>query len=874
MSPPIDVKSAYKIISGDFGENGKTIVLAGNIGSGKSLLAKIVGAELEDKGWRVFHTKAFQDNQSIGYKLYTEILGQWGKEVEKEQPEEILSGFEELIQSSYPQSTAIIMENLDRFGDQNRDLFLKLSEKTFRGNILIIGTVTYDASSRSNYDFFISLLRDAKNVTVIELGGLDKEDVGFLSRKRGYKVTADFVNDVYEMCSGNIWLIEHAFEYFTSLGIINSSKELNQAVYRFLPVPPTVDDYYNSVIKALPENGLLILDIMVLDSGSTGVVTLKVLLPETEYHTSDLILDLERKGLIRLAGSTVSFASVSFYRHYMGLDRPEVNDQVFMNAKNNPDFDELPLHIRLISFVVNGDHEIAAAIINEQGISLIRSLNSDDQLQRLKNLVQKKMPDSGLLNDLELVHGAHLYYLGYAAKAASTLENIRIDGPQSIQHRILLGLIYNLQGRYDQSETMARSVLEDPGISSRNHSDATAIMSEVCLNTGKPEESMKLAQELFEESMKNEYYDLVGKALTLLGNNYLIIGEMEKGLESYNKSIEVSKEHGLKTQLMYNLVNRGFIHDTRGQYDLEISDYLETIRISYSIGDVAVRSFAISSLSEVYYMLGMIEEANSFLGIQEEILEVTGNRGMKYELYRSTVRNMLLDIDLEGIDKFIELACKFSSPDEEEQVLIMNGMGATAELFRKIKGLPDGLTAYLFDYSPGDTFLPYFHFLGSVSYLLVGDVPNAIRCLDKLIETDELNADDFYRAWVKAAKMVKHTLTGETEIVENLSTKGGSEPSRVPFANFLAQSAGQILSFSTSGDMAQLIILKLNPDFSDTVPKLLASLVKCVQAHLMYLKFHVDPAELRAKLDVDDDSTGIPSLLYDLINGQGSLHNE
>ncbi len=850
-----NIREAHKMMIDAAGTGAGTFVISGRQGSGKSLLARSMVVGLRNKGILPYHTRVYHGTQSTGYREFVDLLAQAGKRDKISGPDEILEAFHQVIHNAYPSGIAFILESLDRCGDQSRDLFIRLSQMELRGSYLLLATILNSAGGWAEYELFRVMVENDAKIVLVELKESTLDDVVFLAEKLGYKLPEDFIKNVYEMCSGNLWYIAHAIEYYHRIGIINADMEIDWAMYRYLPIPPSIEDNYWGVYKSLTREEQLVLDCLMLESGSMDGQEFDTLLPENEYHTSKVVSALRNNSIIHATKERIGFFSVSFYQYYSNQRNGKVPERVLLAVRYRNTFGTLPLHLRLLSMLLNGESGEVLSIIRDMGVSIVKSFHSLGQLDRFIELAKSKIPESDLGHQMELIRGAHLYYLGYTADAAKGLEGLVFEEKERIQQNVLLGLIYNIQGEYAKSEACAQTVLSTPGIGERSRCDATAIMSEVCLNTGRTDESMELAQNLLTQSEKNGYYDLIGKALTLIGNNYTSQGKLDEAMKSYDRSIEVSERNELKTQLMFNLINKGSIYSGRGENDKEISGYLEALRISYSISEVAVRSFALSSLIDVYYNLGKIREAAAYLQVESELVETTGNANMQFWQNRNTMMFGLMDLKLSELAPVAEQAIEITNKlDYEEGREMFRAMTASLNIFLEDDHSISDLNLFVKRYEPSDSFLPYFYVLGSVTFLANGKFTKGMQSVDRLIEACSSNSEDrFYRSWGKAALIMRLAFTLDSEKLLPAINSFEEKSSEFPFVDSIIKSGRLVFQHTSSADVAQLLLLKLDSDYVNSLPTLLYGLIRIIQARMLQASFHLDPLESCKKLGLENN---------------------
>jgi tetratricopeptide (TPR) repeat protein len=151
--------------------------------------------------------------------------------------------------------------------------------------------------------------------------------------------------------------------------------------------------------------------------------------------------------------------------------------------------------------------------------------------------------------------------------------------------------------------------------------------------TTNPAKAIASCQQLLQLSEKLKIPKGIANAYVSLGNIEHGLGNYNKALEYYFKSIKVAEENGFDRLIGNNLVNIGGIYVVEEQPDKAFPFFEKAIAIYEKLGDKKRLSAAINNTAAAYNKKGNYEKASEYffkaLRLKEELKD---KRGMTYAL--------------------------------------------------------------------------------------------------------------------------------------------------------------------------------------------------------------------------------------------------
>jgi tetratricopeptide (TPR) repeat protein len=129
-------------------------------------------------------------------------------------------------------------------------------------------------------------------------------------------------------------------------------------------------------------------------------------------------------------------------------------------------------------------------------------------------------------------------------------------------------------------------------------------------------------------NMLLEAGDRKGAAIALdnIGSIHSFLGEYEKALDCYTRSLRTKEEIGDRWGETASLNNIGYVHGVRGDFTEALVQYKKSLKVKMEIGDRWGEAVALNNMGYVYGILGDYSGAHECYSRSIRISETTGNR--------------------------------------------------------------------------------------------------------------------------------------------------------------------------------------------------------------------------------------------------------
>jgi Nif-specific regulatory protein len=205
--------------------------------------------------------------------------------------------------------------------------------------------------------------------------------------------------------------------------------------------------------------------------------------------------------------------------------------------------------------------------------------------------------------------------------------------------------------------------------------------------------------EYFERAM--EIRSTLNDPVRLAGscNNIAVIhagqGRFEKALEYHRRALELRRSADVKTDVSISHLNLGSLFINRGDYEESLMHYEEALRVKREIGDLPGEALALRGLGVVHTNLGRHDDAQGYF---EQALQIEHRIGN--DLGKAFTHHYLAELDVIGA-RYDHAMQKYD------------------------------LALRVFDRVTNDRFLAILHFRRGRLLLLLGDLPASVSLLEK-----------------------------------------------------------------------------------------------------------------------------------------------
>ena len=275
-----------------------TYLVIGRRGYGTTLLLN----QLQKIGEKINPTVFSADSSSGGgvFRLYpfNDILNQVTSESRDRSLEEIVDGFRHEFLGRKGANIVVIF-GLERLDQQQRDLFVYLSQISVSSNFVLFGTIAEERELE--HELSLPPINNVNvSLEIIRLKRPVNEDFAFFLKKSGYRIPDNFLLELARLVNGSFEMLTYCLKYYEEQGIINHDKELQEASFRFFPIPPSIEVTYRRILSQLDSEEKRILQILALVGEDLPVDYLKRVTGLQSDELLEILDRLEEKNLISM----------------------------------------------------------------------------------------------------------------------------------------------------------------------------------------------------------------------------------------------------------------------------------------------------------------------------------------------------------------------------------------------------------------------------------------------------------------------------------------------------------------------------------------------------------------------------------------------
>ncbi len=656
-------------------KNAKVVVIEGNVGIGKTRLAKEILSDI--KGKEVIWCDCIFLDQNISYYPIRELIKYRSKrlgatifnelprvykiEIAKLVPEILLEVEDATDGIDYvldryrlyesvrtvleigEREKVIIIDNIQWIDNESVEV-MKYLMRALKDTPITFILIQRTEEKPDILENFISHISREVTITITELTPFENHEIKeSIKLIIGDEPANDLVDYIMGESGGNPFFIEEIMRSLFDAGYL--SFEENK--WRFASpekdvVPKTLADIAVRKYQSLNEEAKNILEI----ASVIGWFDINLLMEITGYnagHIMGLIDNIGRLGMVKYSKHKYEFSEAisrnAIYQSFVkGAKRLELHRQVaeclkeHYQGKEEEINEALALHYYLakekqlgIEYCITAGDRARDKYANNNAIRYYTWALELLEHEAVEPMNIKKI-------DCLCKRADVIYFIGESQSALKDLdtalkEAIRIDAktwPAWIKHR--KANIYAGISRYQKALSEAADSMETYKKSGDKKAIAEILitMSSAYFLQGNDtkaiatnEESLKLAREI-----KNK--EIEATALNGIGGICFRRSDYEKASGYHQAAYEIFKEIGNRSGEARALLNMGNIHYSMGEYADALKRYEESLNVLQNIGDKINESKSLRNLGLTKYFVGKYEEAIRFY---KEGLKIERNIG-------------------------------------------------------------------------------------------------------------------------------------------------------------------------------------------------------------------------------------------------------
>ena len=722
-------------------DKGSIITISGDKGHGKGELISILESEAIAMGITVFRASALPGPEVIRFHVFNELLNRMSGEVDSRGATEIISSFERFFSKN---SRAIILiENIGNFSQPCRDLFFYFCDLALKFKSVVVTTISGDSTASQADQTFVNELFNDQRIHGIELLKPSDDDVFFIFNKQGYHLPEDFLKDIYRM-TDSISLVKYSIFYYEEIGLIGKDKMINDALYRFTPVPPTVEAFYQSIFNAFSETELLVTDLVFLSGQLVSLDLIGKVLGLQHEDLQKAVKRLSGIGVLDFDGNLVSFGSFQFRNFYAEQRREGDFSGLMHRLEEVNTMESLPIITRLNLFLESGQVDQIGKLIVAEGQVLLDRLYSPETLLGLMNRIRPMLSDPLAGKICEMLTCQCYYEMGYSSEAQKCYEEGNFGDIDPVTPKINLARIYDTAGDSKKASSVLDELLSRPNLTAREK--ATALNARAVMYNHEREYDMaeSTVDQALALSDSDEMRDQYSVALSTKGTVLVNLGNYVDAMDFFSRSYELAEKLGLKSQSIRNLNSMAVLHDYNGDYEKAISLYKEVVDASYLIGDMRIRAYSIYNIMELGDLIGRYSIFDSYIYTEKNLLKVIRDPYHSYRFHRFLSKHYTEFFDygkaMEEADESLGIATEIG---DTQWIDMSRGLKAQLEVLSGKTVSQELMSLLDREFESIDDFLP-FYYLNSIIYFISRNEEERLSRVARILKEQSEKSHDYY----------------------------------------------------------------------------------------------------------------------------------
>lgn len=748
-------ETGIKYVKGEI--QGNPIVLAGTRGTGKNEVLNLIRSRINAGDIRVCFVKCTPSPETRAYEPVIILAEQLtGKFIDALDGMEIISIFRSALENG--EKVAFMVEDVTNMTGLSLNLFLGLvSEFSKRPNVKFLMSAVSDGEIDER---LIDQLETINPVEIVRILSPMKEDMEFLMREWGYKLPNEVIETLYSMTDANMELVRYSLLYYESTGYINEDKSMNEVMLRYIPLPPTMEIFFDAMVGKLGGTEMEILYLILVLEGSATSDRIADLIGESPGKVSAHLASLKEKRMVSETGNYFTIPSNQFREYLSNSNHSELIDKLAERLSSNHKYEVLPPPVALAILTRAGDADNIIAYLKERGENLINYFPSYGAfLQQLESSLNIVGPEGEpVIRPLICVA---YFHSGRIRECISCIDAFFREHHETADLMLLKGRALLVLGSTGEAMVIAENSLKAEGASVPVKLGASMLIGRVQIAERKFDEAEATLRESLDQARTLEDECAIAELLNSLGIVELDRFSLEKASALFNdalSSARVCRDYRVLLRILNNLA---ITYDYSGKYGNAISLYTEVVELSIFLGDIRARAYATFNLFESYELTGERKRSMEMAAIEEKLLALMDESAISYLFYRSAARFYAFELEMDKAIECCSKAIKYAGITGHAQWIdIANGLNG---IIRGISGEKvDDATLDLItkEYQEIEDFLPFYYGLGGFFLELAGRSDLRRKAFGNIIKSTE-NAKEYAS---KAASLLARMIS---EIFEN-----------------------------------------------------------------------------------------------------------
>lgn len=605
--------------------------------------------------------------------------------------------------------------------------------------------------------------------SIKELLPMNNDEFEFLMGKLHYKFPYPFILNLYSISAGNIDILRYILAYYRNSGVIRSNGQVDETVYRYLPIPPPIEDNFRAILSSA-EPRVRNLLYLTATLGTPGRSELRQILGMDEDLFEQAISGLVQLGLIVDHYGVLRISMHRVHDAITSLSTEREKKAAETVIYNSPFFEQIPFNLRASILAGLGKTDEAVEILRDHATDIVAELQNRERLSLFIEHIRRGSIDESLELVLRLLSCEAYFRNGSYDEALSCYLSEDFTGVDPLSPLLRVAEINrrnnNWQGALD---ILHRSGLE---VSDKAEIAVPVLMSLADSyaakgDNDKSREYTSRVVNLFDsDGTKNQraraYFDLARDSIS------------EKRLEDAIAYLTNADRlcSGVKDMELSLMIASGFgtVLSERGRYEEAVSRFSEIIENSYYIGDRVNRAHAYFKLLQVYEIMGNHLQFGRHFSGAEFAIDYIRDLPLSYEFHRLLAFHYINDTDygnaLAEVGECTAIAARLGV---KQWIEMSEGLREIVTSFKD--GVPrlDNWTLLSKEYEKPEDIMPFYLSNSLIYFMLLNKSDMYSRSLRSLESYNERSGEFFGIACHAISTASKVLFTEDFDEFRNLA---------------------------------------------------------------------------------------------------------
>lgn len=703
-----------------------TFIIQGRRGYGKSVILSQIAEILKTNGDNLYWSEANLVSDVFRLNPFNEILNQATRVTKERTLNQIVEGFTTVFRGSQKRNV-IFVEGIDRMESQARDFFYYLAKISNDSNFVLLGGFS-ETQGESLLSPILSYTNFGITIEIIRLKRPELADFRYYLDLAGYRIPDNFLTELNRLVDGSFEMLFYSLKYYKEQGIINSHNELQEASFRYFPIPPGVEILYRRTLDLLDEHERRIIQILSILNEDLNVDYLAQITGQERSKVLEILDNLIAKNLVSVKNMSFRIGSQNLSEIVLEGMSSSSGQIVLQSFIDSSAYEDLPFVTKLKILLKVKDQKMLETTVLSQWnkiyqSGLFNSVNSDFFIS-----LEKQVKDPAAKNALKIMaadtlfsenHLNAAYDLYSSQELSETFPGITLLGKAKILWR---------NNQFDEAINISKEILDSNEYSDRIRGEACVNLSNCHYSKGEEKASLEYCKLAEKIALENKLEDVLADSYNLMGILSIKNFDIESAQAFYNKSLELNRKLRRYDKILQCLNNIAILQSYRGKFDESIEILQDLIEESYINGDIISRGYAMYNLSEILYFSEKFQESLSLSAPAERLVEYLNDSNLSYPFYRfrtvfeflvfragksaNYAEKMEADAKVLGNESYIRIAISL-----KKIINIFAGDSAPEEL--------DSMFAK--DISDSDDFAPMWYFMGTIHFVSRNRLNDALK---------------------------------------------------------------------------------------------------------------------------------------------------